>query len=135
MGGPARALRTPCEPATLSGAYSGPTVNIRDCTGSLSCSAPLCITPDRTGLTGVPAVTRAAVEAILPSSQASPVLGRHCHRPLRVGGGQIVMVPLQFKVVAVTLHGCEQVNIRSYSRRARAKVGRASGLATRQHSQ
>ena len=26
------------------------------------------------------------------------------------GAGQLVMTPLQFKLVAVTLHGCEQVN-------------------------
>jgi hypothetical protein len=26
------------------------------------------------------------------------------------GGGQVVMTPLQFKLVAVTLHGCPHVN-------------------------
>lgn len=45
----------------------------------------------------------------LPSSQTSPA----STMPLPqtpAGGGQLVMTPLQFKVVAVTLHGCEQVN-------------------------
>jgi hypothetical protein len=44
----------------------------------------------------------------LPSSQASPASCTPL--PQTVGGGQVVMAPLQFNVVAVTLHGCEQVN-------------------------
>src|SRR4051812_16851295 len=46
---------------------------------------------------------------LLPSSHTSPASTMPLpHTP--GGSGQLVTTPLQFKVVAVTLHGCEQVN-------------------------